>query len=83
MTTSPKSGLSKTLGSIRSVRSLPALLERIDQVEQALEQTRIQVEELRDSVQSIDSVRDEVRELTVHLTEQLNHIAATLSVPTR
>lgn len=83
MTTTPKSGLSKTLGSIRSVRSLPALLERIDQVEQAMEQTRIQVEELRDSVQSIDSVRDEVRELSVHLTEQLNDIAASLSVPAK
>ncbi len=58
-------------------------MERINRLESSLEQTRIQVEELRDSVQSIDSVRDEVRELTVHLTEQLNDIAATLSVPTR
>ena len=58
-------------------------MERINRLESSLEQTRIQVEELRDSLQSIDSVRDEVRELTVHLTEQLNDIAATLSVPTR
>jgi hypothetical protein len=43
----------------------------------------MQVEELRESVQSIDSVRDEVRELTEHLTEQLNQIAASLSVPTK
>ena len=83
MTTTPNSGFSRTLGSIRSVRSLPALLERIDQVEHAMEQTRLQVEELRESVQSIDSVRDEVRELTVHLTEQLNQIAASLNVPTK
>ena len=58
-------------------------MERINRLESSLEQTRIQVEELRDSVQSIDSVRDEVRELTVHLTEQLNDIAASLSVPTK
>ena len=58
-------------------------MERINRLESSLEQTRIQVEELRDSVQSIDSVRDEVRELTVHLTEQLNQIAASLSVPAK
>ena len=58
-------------------------MERINQLESSLDQTRVQVEELRGSVQAIDAVRDEVRELTVHLTEQLNDIAATLSVPTR
>ena len=83
MTTTPKNASSRTIGSLRFLRSLPSLMERINRLESSLEQTRIQVEELRDSVQSIDSVRDEVRELTVHLTEQLNDIAATLSVPTR
>ncbi len=83
MTTTPNSASSRTIGSLRFLRSLPSLMERINRLESSLEQTRIQVEELRDSVQSIDSVRDEVRELTVHLTEQLNDIAATLSVPTR
>ena len=83
MTTTPISASSRTIGSLRFLRSLPSLMERINRLESSLEQTRIQVEELRDSLQSIDSVRDEVRELTVHLTEQLNDIAATLSVPTR
>jgi len=58
-------------------------MERINRLESSLDQTRMQVEELRESVQSIDSVRDEVRELTEHLTEQLNQIAASLSVPTK
>ncbi len=83
MTTTPISASSRTIGSLRFLRSLPSLMERINRLESSLEQTRIQVEELRDSVQSIDSVRDEVRELTVHLTEQLNDIAATLSVPAK
>ena len=83
MTTTPNSASSRTIGSLRFLRSLPSLMERINRLESSLEQTRIQVEELRDSVQSIDSVRDEVRELTVHLTEQLNQIAASLSVPTK
>ena len=83
MTTTPNSASSRTIGSLRFLRSLPSLMERINRLESSLEQTRIQVEELRESVQAIDAVRDEVRELTVHLTEQLNDIAATLSVPTR
>ena len=83
MTTTPNSASSRTTGSLRFLRSLPSLMERINRLESSLEQTRIQVEELRDSVQSIDSVRDEVRELTVHLTEQLNQIAASLSVPAK
>ena len=83
MTTTPKSASSRTIGSLRFLRSLPSLMDRINRLESSLDQTRIQVEELRESVQSIDSVRDEVRELTVHLTEQLNDIAATLSVPAK
>ncbi len=83
MTTTPNSASSRTIGSLRFLRSLPSLMERINQLESSLDQTRVQVEELRGSVQAIDAVRDEVRELTVHLTEQLNDIAATLSVPTR
>ena len=83
MTTTPKNASSRTIGSLRFLRSLPSLMERINRLESSLEQTRIQVEELRESVQAIDAVRDEVRELTVHLTEQLNDIAANLSVPTK
>ena len=58
-------------------------MERINRLESSLDQTRMQVEELSESVQSIDSVRDEVRELAEHLTEQLNQIAASLSAPTK
>lgn len=83
MTTTPNSASSRTIGSLLFLRSLPSLMERINQLESSLDQTRQQVEELRESVQAIDAVRDDVRELTVHLTEQLNDIAATLSVPTR
>ena len=83
MTTTPNSASSRTIGSLRFLRSLPSLMERINRLESSLDQTRMQVEELRESVQSIDSVRDEVRELTEHLTEQLNQIAASLSVPTK
>lgn len=83
MTTTPKSASSRTIGSLRFLRSLPSLMDRINRLESSLDQTRIQVEELRESVQSIDSVRDEVRELAEHLTEQLNQIAASLSVPTK
>ena len=83
MTTTPKSASSRTIGSLRFLRSLPSLMERINRLESSLDQTRQQVEELRESVQAIDAVRDDVRELSVHLTEQLNDIAATLSVPTR
>jgi hypothetical protein len=83
MTTTPKSASSRTIGSLRFLRSLPSLMDRINRLESSLDQTRMQVEELRESVQSIDSVRDEVRELAEHLTEQLNQIAAGLSVPTK
>jgi len=56
-------------------------MERIERIELAMEQSRRQVQDLRDSVQAIDAVRDDVRELTEHLTEQLNQLAATLSAP--
>ncbi len=58
-------------------------MERINRLESSLDQTRQQVEELRESVQAIDAVRDDVRELTENLTEQLNRIAANLSVPAK
>jgi TolA-binding protein len=83
MTTTPNSASSRTIGSLRFLRSLPSLMERINQLESSLDQTREKVEELRGSVQAIDAVRVEVSELTVLLTVQLNDIAATLSVPTR
>jgi archaellum component FlaC len=51
-------------------------MERINRLESSLDQARQQVEELRESVQAIDAVRDDVRELTENLTEQLNHISA-------
>ena len=50
--------------------------------EQASALSRHQAE-LRESVQAIDAVRDDVRELTENLTEQLNRIAANLSVPAK
>ncbi len=83
MTTTPKNASSRTIGSLRFLRSLPSLMERINRLESSLDQTRQQVEELRESVQAIDAVRDDVRELTENLTEQLNRIAANLSVPAK
>jgi chromosome segregation ATPase len=76
MTATPNSASSRTIGSLRFLRSLPSLMERINRLESSLDQARQQVEELRESVQAIDAVRDDVRELTENLTEQLNHISA-------
>ena len=73
------SSVDKVLGPVRSVRTIPAILERLDRLEQTLDETRTQLDELRNSVAAIGAVRDDVRELTERLTEELNRISDSLS----
>jgi len=76
-------GLGRVLGPLRSVRTIPAILERLDALERRADEAERQLDELRTSVAAVGAVRTDVRGLTEHLTEELNRISQTLSADTR
>jgi small-conductance mechanosensitive channel len=76
--TSP-SGVTRAHRPLRAARSLPAILERMDQLEAELRDANRRIDELQASVAAIGAVRDEVRDLTEQVTEQLNDLSASLA----
>lgn len=70
--------VSRGLRPLSAIRSIPAILDRLDRLEGALSDASSRIDELQETLGSVDSVRDDVRDLTVRLTEQLNSISASL-----
>ena len=70
--------VSRGLRPLNAIRSIPAILERLDRLEGAVSDASSRIDELQETLGSVDSVRDDVRDLTVRLTEQLNSISASL-----
>lgn len=80
MSSTSPSGVTRAMRPLRAARSLPALLERMDQLEAAVQDANRRIDELQTSVAAIGAVRAEVRDLTEQVTEQLNEISASLAV---
>lgn len=80
--TSPSSAR-RAIGTVASVRAIPAMLERLDRLEAAVGEATRRIDELQESMASLPTVRDDVRRLTEHLTEQLDEISAALDVRSR
>jgi uncharacterized coiled-coil protein SlyX len=54
------------------------VLERLDRLEDSVAESQRRIDDLQERVAAIGAVRTEVRELTEHLTEELDRIAASL-----
>lgn len=79
MASTTPNGVARVLHPLRSVRSIPAMLERLDRLEDAVGDANRRIDELQVSVAAIGAVRTDVRDLTEQVTEQLNAISASLA----
>lgn len=79
MSSTTPNGVARVLRPWRSVRSIPAIMERLDRLEDAVGDANRRIDELQTSVAAVGAVRTDVRDLTEHVTEQLNEISASLS----
>ena len=83
MGASSPSSARRAVGTLVAVRAIPAMLERLDRLEHALGEANRRIDELQESLTTLAAVRGDVRDLTEHLTEQLNAISAALDVDAR
>jgi len=74
-----RSAVAAALGPWRAARALPAVLERLDRVEESVAEANRRIDDLQERVAAIGAVRSEVRDLTEHLTEELDRISDSLN----
>jgi len=73
----------KALRPLAVLRSLSGLPDRINRLEDSISDAHRRIDELQTSLLALSAVRTDMRDLTEHLTEELNQIAATLSAPSK
>lgn len=83
MASTTSNGVARALRTLSAVHSIPAILERLDRLEHSIVEATQRIDELQGSVAAIGAVRTEVRDLTEHLTEELNAIAESLAAGAR